>query len=169
MEGNNMQKRAMLLFLFLIALPLLVSCGRLSSEQKTAASDALKALQKVDAATQVGVNKIQYGSLLIDAQAAVNQAVPKLPDGELVNEIKAAMECYADANAGWSEAGTGTLVFLRNNPTAAHLKQKYDIELAVQSNALDGGMNAISKDTMLSVIWKKGSEHLGSASKLLGE
>lgn len=81
---------------------LCVSCGGLPSNQQTATDDALKALRKVGAATQVGVNYQQYGSLVIDAQVAVNEAIRVLPEGELNREINAAIDAYVDAGQIWN-------------------------------------------------------------------
>jgi hypothetical protein len=57
-------------------------CGGLSSQQKTAASEAVKSLEKLKASAQIGVNKSEYRRLVVDG-ATVNQALSKLPDGEL--------------------------------------------------------------------------------------
>src|SRR3954470_23947495 len=75
----------------------LSNCGGLSSKQRSAVDDAMKSLRKLAAATQVGVNYQQYGMLVIEAQAQVNDALAVLPEAELKTEMNAAMEGYADA------------------------------------------------------------------------
>jgi len=60
-----------------------LSCGGLSGEQKKAVDEAMASLGEVSAATQLGANLQQYSSLVIQAQADVNEAVAKLPAGEL--------------------------------------------------------------------------------------
>lgn len=62
------KKFVQLLAVFVIA-NLLISCGGLSSKQRSAAEEALKSVRKIDAATQVSVNYQQYGSWVIDAQS----------------------------------------------------------------------------------------------------
>src|ERR1700759_4072160 len=79
----------------------LVACGGLSSKQKTAAANAMKALQKLNAATEIGVNYQNYQPLLIEAKTQVNEAESVLPDGEVKSELNAAMDAYADAGDAW--------------------------------------------------------------------
>lgn len=161
---------------FTIAL-LLLACnkGGLSSEQRKSAEDALKALRKVEAATQVGVSYQQYGQLMIDAKAQVNEASAKLPDGELKRELEAAMEVYADAQDGWSKCATESLLFLKDpktdDETGKRLKQKYNIESfsLVAGKPITGFAESIEKGTMLRTIWATGSQHIERASKLMGE
>ena len=81
---------------------LLTACGGLSSKQKVAAQDAIAALKKIEAATQVGVNYQQYGMLLIEAKDKVNNANAALPASELKRELNAAIDAYADAGQVWS-------------------------------------------------------------------
>lgn len=91
-------------------LVLLTSCSDLnglSPEALTATKEAVNRLQKLKLATDVGVNKSEYGRLVIDAQTAVNQALPKLKDGELKNELQAAMKCYAEAIYTWNDNSYG--------------------------------------------------------------
>jgi hypothetical protein len=54
------RKTVLLVIAVISTIQLLIACGRLSSEQRTAANDALKALRKIQAATQAGVNHQQY-------------------------------------------------------------------------------------------------------------
>jgi hypothetical protein len=79
----------------------LTSCG-LSSQQKAATKEAMVALGKVQAATQVGVNFAQYSSLVIEAKAKANQ-MAVIPNGALKDSINSAVESYADAGQVWNE------------------------------------------------------------------
>ena len=62
----------------------------LTEKQKAAAADAIKALGRIDAAVEVGVTYQQYGQLVIDAKAVVNEAerilnpTPAAPSSEHV-------------------------------------------------------------------------------------
>lgn len=105
------KKQTLVLALIMVA-NLFTACGGLSSKQRTSAEEAMKALRKLGAATQVGVNYQLYGSLVIDAQAQVNEALAILPDGELKKEMNAAMEAYADAGQIWGakiRSGSGEI------------------------------------------------------------
>jgi len=55
-----------MVFIFVVA-TFLFACSEVSSKQKAAADEALKALRKIEVAIQVGVNYMKYGSLVIDA------------------------------------------------------------------------------------------------------
>ncbi|HKG48645.1 MAG TPA: hypothetical protein VKB02_18060, partial [Pyrinomonadaceae bacterium] len=144
----------------------------LSQQAKTTTSDALKALRKVDASTQVGVSFIQYGSLLIDAQAQVNEALPLLPNGSLKNEIKQAMEAYKDANSAWlvtnkqgfiiSPAPSGLI-------DGKELIQKYSIPPSPLSGTNDYGQYVVTvtREDALNTIWKTARKHVDRASSLL--
>ena len=78
---------------------LIASCNK--EDKNAEAKDALKALRKIEAATQVGVNYQQYRLLVIDAQAAVNEAGEKLPDGELKRHLFTVMLLYAKVGEAW--------------------------------------------------------------------
>lgn len=157
-ERNNL--RAAVLFFMTC---LLAACGGgLSAEQRSAANDALKALRKVEAATQVGVNYQQYGQLAIEAKAATNQAVASLPDGELKSEIVAAMEAYADAGDAWGKAINDN--FYSNAKIANDLKQKYDFDYQKSSATLS---KDDWKSLMLSMIWATARNRLNKATSLL--
>jgi hypothetical protein len=71
-----------------IQLILLFSASVLISacvQHNAAADEAIKALRKIDAATQVGVNLTTYNELLIEAK--VNEADRTLPDGDLKTDL----------------------------------------------------------------------------------
>lgn len=159
-----MIKRIYLQILILFAVHLLAACGGggLSSEQRSAANDALKALRKVEAATQVGVNYQQFGQLAIEAKAAVNQAVTALPDGEVKSEIVAAMEAYADAGDAWGATINDKLT--SSSKLASDLKQKYDFDYQKVNAALS---KEDLKSLLLSTIWEAAKNRLNKATSLL--
>src|SRR5262249_2033044 len=61
---------------------------RLTPEQRTALTQALRTLGRLQAATSTGVNSIEYGRLRIEAQAAADEAALALPQGPLVDKIR---------------------------------------------------------------------------------
>src|SRR5262249_54764044 len=80
-----------------------VSCGRISAKERSALEAAVKALRKIEAATQVGVNYQQYGQLLIDGKAQVNESSAVISDGKLKQDINWTMDAYADAGTVWGK------------------------------------------------------------------
>lgn len=157
-------------FLTIFIVILLVACGGLSSKQRSAAEEAMKSLRKLSASTQVGVNYQQYGGLIIDAQAQVNEALAVLPDGELKNEMNGAMEGYADALQVWGakiKAGSGRLgsgkIFINSSP-GSFIIPKYSLPT---TNSSDGLGEYADTDKALQIIWGVANKHLDRASILL--
>jgi hypothetical protein len=147
---------------------LLAACGGLSSKQRTAASDSLKALKKIEAATQVGVNYQQYGQLVIEAKAQVNEALSVLSDGELKKELDATMDAYADAGQAWGVKISGHGILKQNEEPGKTLISKYSLKAEVPSIAKSLGA-IVHSDDALQVIWGEARKHLERASSLLKE
>lgn len=136
-----------------------------SKEQKESAVNAINSLKKIGAATEVGLNKMKYADLLIEAKTAVNQANSILPEGELKTELNLAMDGYADAGTFWDGK-----VIARNGE---NIGTKY-LDLEVPESALEysSDRKAQSKfkefqNLCLSGIWLIAEKHLNKASKLL--
>jgi hypothetical protein len=72
----------------------LAACSHAPTKETT---EAIGALKKIQAGTQVGINYQEYGRLLIEAKAKVNDALPSLAEGKLKEELSGAMDAYADA------------------------------------------------------------------------
>jgi hypothetical protein len=134
-----------------------IACGGLSSTQRTAADDALTSLRKIKAATEVGVNYQQYGLLVIDAKAKVNEASRVLPKGDLNNELNATMEAYADALQGWQMKIT-SLLWVDREPGKTFVR-KYSIPL-------DPPTTTIAPDNAVPIIWRVASTRLDRATAL---
>jgi len=161
------------------AASLLLACEGKPAQDKTAAREAVTALRKIEAATQTGVSYGNYQPLLIEAKAKVNEASTKLPDDELKRELAAAMEAYVNASDGWQRTMPGGIMIaaspneeqLKNAVAVAELVQKYNIPMTeVGRDPMTGKpMQYVSKDALLSTIFKAGSSHVERASKLLEE
>lgn len=65
------------------------------------AKRALRALETLAAATEVGINYREYGKRLIDVKVAVEDILHGLPAGELKTEIAAALKEFQDAKQVW--------------------------------------------------------------------
>lgn len=74
-----------------------------SPRPNTAALGALKALRKLNSATEAGVSFRQYGPLVVDAKAEVDEALRELSDEKLEAELRLAIQAYADALRVWGE------------------------------------------------------------------
>ena len=155
------QRTTLLAVVTLAVLSLFVSCDE--SKEKTAANDAIKALRKIEAATQVGVNFQQYGQLVIEAKAQVNDATAKLPDGELKKELSASMEAYADAAQAWNEKIGGRTTMSADVGIGKVLIPKYSLPTETYSSGL---FPHVDIDTALQVMWGEAKKHLDKASSL---
>jgi hypothetical protein len=138
------------------------SAGSAPPQDPALVSEALKTLRKVQAATEVGMNMSDYSKLVVEAKAAVNDALSALSDTDLKKEIEVTMQAYADGltvyNLALQERSDGFLVGT-SSPQAQKLNDIY--HFTPQPPAI------ISKDVALSeYIWKVASIHLQCAMDL---
>jgi predicted small secreted protein len=153
-----MRMRTTMICIVALAGFLLTACN---SASHAAAKDALQALRKIEAATQAGVSYMNYQPLVIDAQAKVNEASAKLPDGELKKELSTAMEAYVDAGRAWSKFANDDYLS-RNSELGKSLAAKYPIDISTENPA-------VQRSPVLSTIWEVAKSHVDKASKLLGD
>lgn len=169
----------------------LFACGGKNEQQikeNKSAEEAISALKKTDAATDVGINKLDYSRMLIDTLSTVNQASEKLPDSELKQEIKSAMDAFMDAKTLWNIMGEDTTFYacekqpdtskedtimkgfleLSCNPEGGNLMRKYKIPLHPypKQQTIEDGKGVIEKKEGVAIIWKKAKEHIDRASTL---
>jgi|ERR1044072_1559276 hypothetical protein len=162
-----MRRRTKPLVMLAVSLVFLfVACGesKEKAEQRAAANNALKALRKVEAATQVGVNFQQYGQLVIDAKAQVNEASSKLPDGELKKELNSAVEAYSDANQVWNEKIGGRVTMSPDTSPGKILIPKYSLKTETYSGGLFPHANL---DDAMQAMWGEAKKHLDKAASLI--
>jgi hypothetical protein len=152
--------------------------------------EALTALRKIQAATQVGVAYHDYGQLLIEAKVRVNDAVRTLPEGPARDELQAATEAYVDAGRVYSlkleqqpwltadEEPGKTLIpkyglppQSKSDRTSTSMQQLIsagnanDIFAYVHAaNAMQGQTYSI--DEAVQAIWRAADEHLSLLDKL---
>lgn len=160
----NSRMRFVQLLLIIFILSFLAGCNQSSGGQQAkvkippspAVIEAIKALRKIEAATQVSVNYLQYSQLVIDAKAQVNEASATLPDGELKNEINASMDAYADVALVWREQVQGSRNLYGDLEPGRTLIPKYSLK---------------SADVVVAqrAILESANSHLARASNLLNE
>ena len=147
-----------------------------SGKQKAAAADAIKALGKVKAAVEVGVNNKKYSELVIDAKATVNEAKGTLPEGELSKCLMDAMDAYADARTVWDyKIQFGQVMFDIPLPVGMNveyhkdLMQKYNLPIKTDEEASKRGQkNQVTDcDTAMQIIWKVARTKLDKARSLV--
>lgn len=134
------------------------ACGSKKEPGRDAAQVAVTKLQKIQAATQVGVNQITYGPLLIDAKSEVNQATDKLVDASLKVELNAAMDAYVDAAGAWS----GEFFIDVESAPGSVWKIKY----SVPEKKRDWGERKpyLDRDNLVQIMWASADKHLQEAT-----
>ena len=112
-------------------------------------------------ATEMGINRLEYGSRLIDLKADVDEALAQLQEGELRREMSMAIEAYVDAYAAW---GAETVLWVVEEEPAKSWAKKYpDIQTKVGDGVFVGKAKAIQ------VMWAAAGEHIDRASELISQ
>lgn len=156
-------RRILTATLILVLASLSSACGGRSAEQKAVANDALKALRKLDAAMQTGLSsRVAFQTLIIEAQAQVNEANSKLPEGELRQELNEAMQAYLDLQDILDLDQKSKSLLTLTEPGAT-LIPKYSLKTVKVGN--DGFAIA---QYAIPIVVSAASEHVNRASKLLG-
>lgn len=124
-----------------------------------AAQNALKALRKMAGATEMGINKQEYSSRMIDLKADVEEQLAQLPEGELKKELKSALEAYIDAKSLWGTFDEFVIPFIE---PADKILPKYNIPGRKKNDAPRLSL-------VLSVIWKEADRHIERAEQLLSQ
>lgn len=132
----------------------LFSCAKAPTKETT---EAVAALQKLQAATQVGVNYQTYGQLLIEAKAKVNDAMKSLPEGELKTEMSGAMDSYADASTVWGIKIDRHNLYGDNSEPDKTLIAKYSIPV---EPAKYGSPPSADPTKAMQIIWLRADIHL---------
>ena len=141
-----------------------LSCGGLTSQQKAASREAIASLEKIKAATQVGVTWLQYGPLVIDAKSKVNEADSSFAGAgspraqALCRELDATMDGYSDASAAWQEKISGSAKIWSGFGAGAKLIAKYELPTSPCPGC--GLGDGADVDLAMQVIWNKAGEHL---------
>jgi hypothetical protein len=142
---------------------LLTSCAHGPTKETL---EAVMALKKIQAATQVGVSYQQYGLLLIEAKAKTNEATAALPDGALKTDLTTTMDSYADAGTVWGIKIQRYSLHDDGSEPDKSLIAKYQIPVAPDKYTK---RFAVDADDALQIIWRRADTHLAEVSKLVGQ
>ncbi len=124
---------------------------------------AYTALRKLSAAAQIGLPYGQYGSLLVEAKAMVDESLATLPEGAIKASLAAASDAYTDAGQAWGTAQALGVLPIAAEPGATLMK-KYSIKPAV--NAL-GQEDRLMLDATLTAIWAAAKAQLDNVAPML--
>jgi len=134
----------------------LITCalsGCSSAKKKEAVAKtqaAIDSLKKIGSATDVGMNYLKYGELLIEAKAKVDEAMPVIKDADIQSKIKSVMQKYLDVNTIWREKieNSNAIWFSKNYEAVKVCIDKYSLPV-----------NSSDEDA-ISLIWAKASAEL---------
>jgi hypothetical protein len=137
----------------------------LTEKQKAAAADAIKALGRIDAAVEVGVTYQQYGQLVIDAKAVVNETARVLPQGKMLTNLTETMDAYKDAGTIWNRKIRYPNLGL-SKESYGELIDRYKVPVSTV-DFLGKPREEADPDLAMQVIWGVGAEKLAKARSLL--
>jgi len=161
-------------FAVIVGITIVINLYNDAAKQNAVANDAIKALKKIRAATQVGVPFREYNRLTIEAKAEVDDTLSVLPDGELKKEISLAMDAYADASKVFNEKILNHGFALQWEPGKTLIpkysiparKSIYDGAKIYGKPYSDDNLYADIDDT-LQTLWSLGRVRIKRASRLI--
>lgn len=131
-----------------------------SDRQLNAATDAVAALSKVEAAIEIGVNYQKYTSTLADVNAAVNEAERNLPGSPIAIELNAAMQAYKDVAELWSFK-------IRYSSIAKTISKEFHAEIIDRYAASLPKEEEIDTDLAMQLVWIVAGKRIETARSLL--
>lgn len=130
-----------------------------------AANNALKILRRMAGATEVGINFQDYGSRVVDAKGELDEALAKIPEGDIKKELSAALVAYVDAAQIWNLMldPRYDFVLLQASPIVPQIAERYSIPVDRRfSYPTLRGRSAI-----MATIWQAARSHIDNAARLL--
>jgi hypothetical protein len=154
-----------------IALLGITSCSNKQTEQQNKyAEEAVKALKKLNAATDVGINKSEYSKLVIEAKTSVTQASEKLPAGVLKTEMMSAIDAYQDVIGLWNSydmslSMRGQYSLTAEEASDAVLKSEKSKDGSLIKTKYN--LSTSDREKVFAEIWKQAANHVEKASSLI--
>jgi len=125
---------------------------------KVVVRGAILSLQKLAAATEVGVNLETYNSLLTDARMQSNQATNASSGSQVSQEITAAVTAFIEAKLAWELSLKQDDHLLTKDPKFDAWNKNYDLKIDPNTDP------RIHRDLLLEAMWKKARSHIDNAS-----
>ncbi len=129
----------------------------LSPHSAVTLRSAINSLQKLSAASEVGVDLATYNSLLSEAKMRANEVSAVLSSSDLSQEINAAVVAFTDAKRVWELSLKENDYLSAKDPHFDTWKKIYDVKV-------DAKTTRVPRDTVLQAIWKTARFHLNNAT-----
>ena len=127
-----------------------------SACQPASIGGAVSSLNKLEAATQVGVAKSEYRSLLIEAKAKVKTAEKDLDSGSLKRHLSNAISAYQAAATIWDDG-----FFRRDVVPYGFMESQFSMPVKVE----EAKQHYTGYKVSLDCLWKYASSELEQARK----
>jgi hypothetical protein len=146
----------------------------LSPEQKTAAKEALKQLNKLAAATEVGLSYRDYGTRIVDVSGDLKEALNAIPESDLRKQMTLALGDYVRAREVWNALIISEYGEVFEKVMCPGLVSDYpQMHCSVQTTYSGSGrlvrasITDDSKARILSAIWTSARSHISTAEQLI--
>jgi hypothetical protein len=136
-----------------------------SDTNLAAARKSYNALRKLADAAQIKLACAQYGYLLIETRAVLDEALPEITDGSIRLYIERSLEAYTDAGKACGAVDEKGVIPINTEPGAT-LRDKYNIKAGV--NAFGQAVH-LRIDDALKNIWAAAAVQLKNLSLSLGQ
>jgi MFS family permease len=130
----------------------------LSPRSAVVVRDTIRSLQRLGAATEVGVDLATYSSLLSDSKMRATELLAVLSSGDLPEEIDAAVVAFLDAKRAWELSLKQEDYLSTNNAQFQGWNRTYDLGVDMSR------VSRIHRDSVLQVMWKTARSHTISAA-----
>lgn len=120
--------------------------------------ETIKSLQRLGAASEVGVDLATYSSLLSDAKIRASESSAVLPSGQLLQEIEAALAAFMDAKRAWELSLKQSDYLSTKDSQFDAWNRIYDLRVDVNR------VSKIHRDPLLEAMWKAARSHMNSAA-----
>jgi hypothetical protein len=127
-----------------------------------AAVDAAQALRRLVSGTQVGLSLFQYNQLIVEVYETVSRDLALIPDGDIHDELAAAMDDYVFARNIWQ----ASLDYDRGEiPTKSAVARLFSDRYRMGIKPKYG--EVLKRDATLDYIWQSAAKHIVAALKLI--
>jgi hypothetical protein len=127
-----------------------------------AAADAVQALRRLTSGTQVGLTLFQYNQMIVEVHETVSADLAVIPEGDIRNEVAAAMDDYVFARNFWQTSLEYPDSYV---PTKSDIARQFNARYNIGIKPKMG--QTLKQDVVLNIIWESATKHMVAALKLL--
>lgn len=124
---------------------------------RTAARDAARALVRLASATSVELNYRDYAAKLTEVKGIVDEALRKLPDGQIRQNISRSISFYMDALSYWRDGlAKEEKILIFSDTIFQSLVRQFGPEIEQRARLIPGSTSkSILADYLIVAIWQR--------------